>query len=194
MFIISVFAFLFSSCTEDDSNNILNDPDYFPNTVGSYWVYERYDSLAEKKDTVTVSITGDTLIYGDNYNVWNYIYSYRIDTLLVLQTNDSVIFYNPRIDRITQIYIVPFETGDIWTNPDHNVDSSYVSDVLDLTIDGINYHDAVFIERNAHDWNDYLTENIWIKPGIGLIKLERTHFVFGPYKIESWFLIEKSIH
>lgn len=193
MIIVSVFACLFYSCEEDNPNDLNNDPGYFPNSVGSYWVYERYDSLAEKLDTVTVSITGDTLHYGKNYKIWEYVYSFGIDTLFVIQNNDTVIFYMPWVDWIYQVYILPFETGNTWANPDFFEDSSFVSDKQDITIDGIKYHDVYIIDRKASGPNENLTEKIWIKPKAGLLKLERIHFSLGPYKNETWKLIEKSI-
>ncbi|MCA1762800.1 MAG: hypothetical protein LC664_07400, partial [Flavobacteriales bacterium] len=64
------------------------------------------------------------------------------------------------------------------------------SSVEDFAIDGRLYQDVVLIERNAHGFNSFLKEKIRIKPGVGLVKLEREQYVFGSYVYEFWKLIE----
>ena len=193
MILISVITVILSSCEDQDINDQSNDSDYFPNTIHSNWKYERFDSLTNSIDTIHVSITGDTLISNDIYKIWNYKYSDRNEKLYVSQSNDSVIIFNTLIGRFDQIYIIPFEIGLGWINPDYHFDTSYVSKIQNLSIDEITYQDVVLIERSAFCCNDYLIEKIWIKPKIGLIKLERKHFILGPYKNETWKLIKKYI-
>ncbi len=191
--IISIFTYLLSSCEKQDPINNKNEIVYFPNTIDSYWKYERYDRLTNTLDTFTVSITSDTLISNNTYNIWKYKYRDGSEKRYVLQSNDSIIFFKTQIERIEQLYIIPFEIGCGWINPDYTVDTSFVSKIQHIMIDENTYHDVVLIERSANCCNDYLKEKIWIKPQVGLLKLERKHLILGPYKNEIWKLIEKDI-
>lgn len=189
--IISVLTYLFTSCGRHDID--IDKTDYFPNTIGSYWKYERFDSLTNTLDTLTVSITGDTLISDEAYKIWIYKYHDRLEKKYVLQRNDSIIIYKIPIERMDQLYIVPFDIGHGWINPDYHVDTSYVSKIESILIDEHTYQNVALIERSAFGPNEYLTEKIWIKPQVGLLKLEINHFILGPYKNETWKLIEKDI-
>ncbi len=188
--ILSALTFLFAACEKEEAENIMNEAEYFPNTVNSYWKYERVDSLDNTTDTVTVTITGDTLVSNDSYKIWEYDYGSRVETMYVLQSNDSIIFYRSHFDWIDCLYITPFELGLEWKNPSFQPDSSFVSSVEDVAIDGRLYQDVVLIERNAQGFNSFLAEKIWIKPGVGVVKLEREQYVFGSYVYEFWKLIE----
>ncbi len=191
--VISVFTYLFSSCEKQKIDIDKNEIDYFPNTIDSYWKYERYDSLTNTLDTLTVSITADSLISDNNYKIWEYKYNDRLEKMYVLQSNDSIKIYKTPLEQIDQLYIVPFDMGKGWINPDYKVDTSYISKITSILIDENTYQDVALIERNAYCCNDYLTEKIWIKPQIGILKLEIKHLILGPYKNETWRLIEKDI-
>lgn len=188
--LISALFFVIFSCKKQDTTENIKTTVYFPNTIDSYWKYERYDSLTSSIEPLTVSIIGDTLMSTDLYKIWKYEYSNKIEKLYVLQSNDSLIIYNSKIDRIDQLYLIPFELGNGWINPDYHSDTSYVSKIQSIMIKEKTYHNVVLIERTAYGLNDYLTEKIWIKPHVGLLKLERNHLILGPYKNETWKLIE----
>lgn len=189
--IIATTVLLTLACEKPSGN--ITEKEYYPNTTASWWKYARYDSLTHSADTFTVSILGDTLIHNGVYKIWNYNYPYIAEKSYVMQQHDSVIIFNTQIDRIDQLYIVPFETGNGWINPDYPFDTSYVSKVDDIEVNGMLYPDAILIERRAACCNDYLTEKIWIKPEVGLISLERKHIILGPYKNEVWQLLEYEV-
>lgn len=194
IFLILVLVSIIISCEKQDTIENKGNTDYFPNSTGSYWKYERYDSLSSTIDTLTVLISGDTLISDIPFKIWNYMYNDGLENLYVRQSNDSVIFFNIYLDRTYQLYMIPFEPGNGWINPDYPYDTSYVSKIEDIVIDGKVYQDVAVIKRTAFCCNDYLIEKIWIKPQFGLLKLERNHFILGPYKNETWKLIETTLN
>ncbi|MEN8122383.1 MAG: hypothetical protein ABFS35_18705 [Bacteroidota bacterium] len=186
LFIAPIVILFILSCEEAEVTPIENNLEYFPNTTGTVWKYERYDSLQNTIDTFTVSIIGDTLISGDSCSIWVYDYKTDSEKFYVFQKDDSVKIFKPSINRIDQLYKIPFELKSGWVNPDYKVDTSFVSGFQDVMVNNKMYTNVVLIERKAFCCNDYLIEKIWIKPYVGLIKLERKHIIFGPYKNETW--------
>jgi len=178
---------------EDDLSNNDENTEYFPNSVNTQWKYERYDSLKSLLDTITVRIISDTVISDDVYMIWEYDYNIEKERFYISTQADSIKFYSSINNPIDQLYLIPFNINDGWINPEYYSDTSFVLEIQDITIDNITYSDVVLIVRSAFGFNNYLTEKIWIKPYFGLIKLERKHIILGPYKDETWEIIESKI-
>lgn len=190
--LINILALIIYSCENDEFDNSRHTS-YFPDSKGLEWVYQRFDSLNNSLDTIRVKIVDDTIISGILYMVWDHQYKTSKERFLVSKLNDSVKIFRSSSERIDQLYLIPFEKYDGWVNPDYRFDTSFVSNIQNITIGDKNYSDVVLIERKAFCCNDYLIESIWIKPYLGLIKLERRHIILGPYKNETWNLIESNI-
>ena len=191
--ILFAYTFLFASCQKEDSEITVNEAAYFPNTVGTYWKYERYDSTTSQIDTISVSIIGDTIVSEETYKIWKYDYGDWVEREYVIQTNDSIKFFSSQFGYSYRLYIVPFELGLGWDNPRFIEDTSYVSGIQDIIIDNGVYHDVVLIERFSAGLNIYLDEKIWIKPQIGLVKRFKEHYVFGNGSRRTWKLIENHV-
>jgi len=189
--------FLLTGCqkdkTGDDLSNNDENTEYFPNSLNTQWKYERYDSLNSLSDTIIVRVIGDTVISEDIYMIWEYDYNIEKERFYISAKTDSVKFYSSINIPMDQLYLIPFNINGGWVNPDYHLDTSFVMEIQDITIDNITYSDVVLIVRSAFGVNDYLTEKIWIKPYLGLVKLERKHIVLGPHKDETWKIIESSI-
>lgn len=192
--IFSTLLFAFSSCEIKEYEENPPEENYFPNSLSSNWKYEYYDSLSGKRDTLFVAAIKDTMISNQSCMVWEYAYP---DTTLysyVYQVDDSVIFFSLKYNRIEQVILTPYTPGKGWYNPDYRFDTCIVSAVLDLSMEHLSFLEVALIDRKANCLNDYLSEKIWIKPYVGIIKLESRHYAFGPIKNETWELIAYQIH
>jgi len=192
-FILFACIFFFAACEKEEPEIPKTQTEYFPNSVGMYWKYERFDSTSSEIDTITVSIIGDTMVSEETYKIWKYDYGDWIDREYVIQTNDSIKFFRTQFDYSDRLYIVPFELSLGWDNPRFIEDTSYVASIADLIIDDRLYEDVAFIDRFSAGLNIYLVEKIWIKPHVGLVKLYREHYVLGGGSRWTWKLIESNI-
>ena len=116
LFAVAVIAL--TSCDNSTSSKNVVDPDYFPGKVGSEWVYNVYDSIAEVEYEAVVTITGlDTMSNGQVATVW----SYKADKIVfrfdwVVKNKDSVKVYDsPVVGQMLRLYLQPFEVGRKWT-------------------------------------------------------------------------------
>jgi hypothetical protein len=111
---ISILTVLILSCKKEQPliNDQANDVDdnietthSLPSVVGAYWVYDWYliDSLDQScfiSLTDTVTITGDTLINGDNYVIYSGTYygnsftSFQRDSLGFIISPNGSIYYS----------------------------------------------------------------------------------------------------
>ena len=116
LFAVAVIAL--TSCDNSTSSKNVVDPDYFPGKVGSEWVYNVYDSIAEVEYEAVVTITGlDTMSNGQVATVW----SYKADKIVfrfdwVVKNKDSVKVYDsPVVGQMLRLYLQPFEVCRKWT-------------------------------------------------------------------------------
>lgn len=81
----------------------------FPTSIGSQWKYAVYDSLAQQRDTLVVTILGRTVLPGDiPAFIWQFAYRSRIDTQYVSTLADTVRFYTSSFDEWSQPnYVFP---------------------------------------------------------------------------------------
>jgi hypothetical protein len=193
--ILFAWSLLLTSCekqeTEDDI--IETEASYFPNSLGSHWEYQRQNHLTNITDTFSVTITGDTTVSDELYMVWEYDFGERVDIQYVSQNDDSVKFYKSNFNWIDRLYIIPFELGLGWNTPPFSPDTSYVSAVGDILINGSDYENVARIERSTESFNYFLDESIWIKPGVGLVKFQFEAYNIGAESNETWELIEFQI-
>lgn len=153
LFLITIAVY---ACKDSSTNNSASSEftvDQFPLTVGSTWMYDVYDSVAMKRDTLNVRIAGNTKLSDSTpATIWEYKYTQRTDTLYVTHATNTVFFYPSSSTTYTgkplpqYELIFPFVSGNHWTT---RTDSTVVisnsgSDAqLNFYSTGINRSDTV---------------------------------------------------
>jgi len=192
--LLAGLAVSFVACDRADLPEIFDQTNHYPNTLHSFWVYERYDSLENAQDRVTVTVVGDTLVAGTTLKIWEYEYEDFTEKRYVVQEGDSLKIFESQLDRIDQVYILPLEIDLGWVNPDYRPDTSFVLSRESVSVNGSEYARVYVVERNAICCNTYLFEKIWIKPGLGVIQLVRKATPWGgPRRDEVWTLVDYKI-
>ncbi len=156
----------------------------FPHTQGSWWQYERYDSLQMKYDTIMITAIDSNHI---NYNLNNESYTYTVETL-----GDTI---NLGYDATppAEKYIFPLISGKSW-----QYDDGYFGKIYNVVAhDGITTPAGDF--PNAYiitsQWGcgDECAGNgkEWFAPGTGKIVNIRQEYdlMDGWYTNEFWTLI-----
>ncbi len=93
---------------DDQSFTTMKD-DYFPQTIGSQWLYTFYDAVNLRSDTVEVTIT--------NSGIWQYI-AYSGEPGYPTYTES--VFVSPTMIQMnssssgSRIYLIPFAAGNKW--------------------------------------------------------------------------------
>ena len=186
-------ACLLQGCVKENECSRLSS-EYFPNQIGNRWVYDRFDSLAMEKTTLTVKIVRDS-VYTDGkvYRMWVFDKTNLYDTLYVRTTPDSVLFYRYLEAFPQEVMLIPLKVGFGWTHPFFIRDSTSVvaKDTLVHRYDV--YPDAYAIRRRLFAFNDYMTDTRWFVPYLGIARLENWHYLFGWISKENWFLKEFSV-
>lgn len=177
-----------SGCMQEPECNLTN-PGYFPNEVGTRWIYDRFDSLAMERTTLRVEIVRDSVWKdGSIYKMWVFDKSNLYDTLYVRSTADSVLFYRYLEGSPEEVMLIPLSVGQSWVHPVWVRDSTRVIAKDLIKVQGINYPDAYRIHRRLFAFNDYRTDDRWFVPHVGIVKLENWHYLFGWISKENWFL------
>jgi hypothetical protein len=218
--IVFLAACIIAAC--NDEKSVTPQPirvDYFPNKVGTWWVYETYDSVRNTCDTLTISIVDTLTLPGmdspsalwlsePNLSRW---YGYTHDSLYMVDCSDfddsnsvdSVIAYWWREGWdpwMKYFYIVPFEIGDYWTVgfPSWPESTTVESTATVLTPKGV--FAETYEIKNLYSCGDECGGwyTYWFKEGIGIVKSYRIeHDIFdypdGPQMITTWNLIDYHI-
>jgi len=191
MILISLPLLFIFACKKPESVTIIPDTGYFPNTVGDFWQYSRYDSTTDIEDIVFIRITGETTLNGETYHTWEY--QFPDDTIVynVIGHNDSVIMYNAVSHMIDELYLVPFEAGAGWNLPKVNatIDTFYVAGIQNLDIGSNTYKNTALIKHSSGAFNEYTNENIWIMPYLGMVKRDIKVHRFNSLRNETWTLV-----
>ena len=98
--------FILFGCDSDETSVPIEDkPNYFPNAVGSQWVYRNTDGLQW-----TQSVSGETNIEGKNYQVLDYVpptphtdFDYLKPDAFHVEQNRVLFAIGEKIDRYVQI-------------------------------------------------------------------------------------------
>ena len=171
----------------------------FPNYVGSYWKYVRYDSLSwpdtVRIDTVLVSIVDTTVLSNDETaSVWVYEFEDRPDTQYVSIVNDTVrVYRNAEPSYLDYIYIFPLEVGKSWGTTVW--DSSRVVDEEEITVPFGTFQKSFRVDRLATGTVDYyLSTSAWIVNKVGMVQLNRFIYGIGPLAHDRWELLNYEIN
>jgi|GEM_PF-3124532 len=176
------------SCKKENEEPSLSDQ-YFPNRVGNHWIYDRFDSLEMVSTELRIDIIRDSIAGdGQTYAMWVFSNSKMYDTLYVRTTEDSVLFYRYPEGYPLEIMLQPLSTGKKWTQPYMVRDSSFVLSKDTLAIGSFQYTNAYKIHRRLSAFNDYMSEDRWFVPYLGIARLENWHYLFGWISKENWQL------
>ncbi len=180
LFLNGALLFTALSCEKENKN-----VDYFPNQIGYNWMYNVYDSVANKSETLKISIIGDTKTDGLESKIWLLDYPDHADTIFVSENKDTVIF---NTSTVKKIYITPFFVNQSWEELKTSTNKSEVIGLEHITTEAGSFSNIYVITRNIKSPNYSLSEKIYYKPTIGIIKLYSKEFNMGPFKIETWEL------
>ena len=176
-----------STVTRSHENQVL---EYFPNSIGSRFIYFYFDSLSMHSDTVTVSIV-DTITYDNikQLTVWEYIYSSKIDTRYVYSSGDTVKIYNDLENWwINTTYLFPLEIGKGWRGGFIN-DTSTVVDQVSITVPAGEFANTFLIEETWGALNEYGYILTWFVPEVGIVKKLNWQRGWSSWARETWELI-----
>ncbi len=183
-----------TGCIKENECSRLSD-EYFPNAIGNWWVYSRFDSLAMENTTLRVDIVKDSVQKdGSTYRMWVFSKSNIYDTLFVRTTSDSVLFFRYPEGFPNEVMLVPLAVGNWWTHPFMVRDSTRVISKDTVTVNYEEFADAYSIRRRLFAFNDYLTDTRWFVPYLGIVRLENWHYLFGWISKENWELKSFSLN
>ena len=179
-------------------------PDPFPNTAGSWWRYEVFDSLTMTTDTALVTVLDSTVIQnGDSFTVWSVVFSDRSGPSFTRIANDTItvtlsasLFYGSRNEQ----FVRPLTLGSKWNGILELNDSSEVISIGDLVTRAGMFSNVVEISRK---WNDGFEGNgarnmTFIAPNVGIVRQVEIVYVnpgSGPFTTVHalWELLEYDI-
>jgi len=167
---------------------------YFPNQNGSEWIYSRLNEFNNKTDTITVRIVSDTIIENAPFKVWQYDFNTNKESLYYSDRQDTITVLN-NLFYVVQQYILPIKVGNNYKFSDFNENPTYYRS---SRIRVLHRHEVMIGRKNfmcylllhkGTGYNDYLTEKIWFKEKIGIVKLESHCWSLGCNKNQTWKLI-----
>ncbi len=191
--LILILILVLPGCVKENDCSQLSE-EYFPNQVGNWWVYNRYDSLGMEKTTLRVDIVRDSIQKdGKSYRMWVFSKSNIYDTLFVRTTADSVQFYRYLEGFPVEVMLIPLAKDVWWTHPFMVRDSTFVLSKDTLLINYRQYNDAYRVQRRLFAFNDYQTDTRWFIPHLGIAKVQNWHYLFGWISKENWDLENFSV-
>jgi hypothetical protein len=185
--LLTVSSMFMTFCKKD----VMNDPGigYFPNGIGSYWEYQRFDSISGISDTIFVRIKSTVRVNGKIYSVWTTEKSSMVfDTVQVYTSQDSVIFRGSAIFYSEKIILLPYKLNSRWNSSGTMGDTSFVNGTF--TIDDL---ETFKISRRVFGIDLSLDDIEWLAPYVGIMRRNIKEFsIFKPTN-ESWILIDYSV-
>lgn len=163
----------------------------FPNRRGSSWTYTVYDSIAQRADTLVVTILRDTIYSGVASSMWRLAYRARVDSQYVFITNDTVRIAPSERSYLITKYVFPFRAGARWQG-DFATQTSIVAQIGPLVSRQQSFARAFNVVETWSLLNDRGTVSTWLVPGIGIVKLHRQQWGFSVVN-STWELLSFSI-
>jgi hypothetical protein len=143
---------------------------YFPSTIGIYWVYEVFDSVAMRRYDRVVRIADTVHRETVPVYVWTLCDSMRCDTTFIRIERDTVWKYSfysepPRYSREVY-YVLPLVVGATWP-------VSFGRDSV-VSLETISVRDQVYRAYQVYGvrrrFNVYESEHRWFVPYLGMVK------------------------
>ncbi|MBM2841986.1 MAG: hypothetical protein HW412_2514 [Bacteroidetes bacterium] len=160
----------------------------FPNSQGSRWTYFVYDSLAQRSDTLVVTVGGQTILPGNiPATIWQFAYLTRTDTMFVVVAGDTLRFYRyPNYSFGEVNFLFPLFLGKGWMFLFG--DTNTVVQVGPLITPGGFFSVTYLVEKLWTFPNDYGVLRAWLVPRVGIAKLHRRGVSFGQANV-TWELL-----
>ena len=206
LFLIFCLSLIFSC--EKDKNPISSDIEkmQFPMKIGSTWEYEITDttysyffgdSMQINNGILNVKIVNSIILdNGKKALIWEYNFQNNLDSLYVLRSEDSIIFYqNKKYPVQTIILVFPLSVNKEWELIDCDKYKVLSKDTLNLPIGKIT--DVVKVEQNyACEVEAGLVNNYYIRQDIGIVKYHSNYMniLYGIKRNKEWILKSYSIN
>lgn len=169
--------------------------EYFPNSVGSKWIYKTSNSSTNLTDSITFEVVGNTILPNNKFaTVWVsdintriYLYS-TFDTLYFSMFEDTLVYYNcwDNYQFRAMVYLVPFSVGDTISGFGTTVFVKEEGPAMLFFVAST----TGFLVVEYRPGNNYsLTTYSLFVPYVGLIKRDMYEFDFGGFYDEHWELI-----
>jgi hypothetical protein len=215
--VVAVAAMATMQCSKRPTEPEPKRPPYFPNTVGSQWVYEVHrarveqDTLWQYRDTVTVTITDTARMYdtGMAASVWEYAPKYwGVTEGLYFTTMYGTVGVSPfdSAYELVNLYLatdsdipylrfqLPLEVGGTWPSDIWDCGRGGPPKVMaDTTIDtpAGSFENCYEVFRSCSDWHGAVHLRDWVKPSIGVVR--SVHFDSHSNKTNVWTLLDYKI-
>jgi hypothetical protein len=182
--LIAPLAFVLVNCDNSPTKSADTSPNYFPQRIGSVWLYEKYVPYTSAYyDTVKDSITR---VVSDSFRhsfveikessfvaKWvHYIYQ--------RMSGDSVSIYWSTIladstVRSDKLFVLPFDSGRWWQNNWNPccagpTDSFWVTGNETVTVPAGTFLSSATIHRELRFLNVYGNFDYWFADGVGVVK------------------------
>ena len=166
----------------------------FPSTIGMWWQYAvSHTPHGPFDDTVAVSIV-DTTRMGDGRKatVWVEQDHNRIDTSYVVDDHGTIKFFSSQANGYVEAeYPNRFKLGYLWSRPDNCYDTTRIVDIASITVPysyfGTTYHLLRTWGIGCADNSGAV--NVWLAPGLGIIKMDVRRITFTGLRVERRELI-----
>lgn len=182
-------AFLALSCGSDPAGGGVEDGDYFPHDVASYWSYDRNGTVGGQfqahgsrlttvtglaatggSDLVELTTAGTDTIFTDTLQIvtpLGGVSALRIDGYGVWTYTDTLMTDSLQLARF------PLVEGDSWA-ASSDVEGEVVSMEETVTVPDGTFEDVLHISTTEVDTLGYQTvDDYWYAPGIGLVSHDK---------------------
>lgn len=174
LILIAISIVLFSC--GDKSTGTSPSNDYFPNEVGSVWVYAVYDSLTEQSYDMTISIADTATLWDTPMTLWVFAGDGDIDTMYVSVEDDTVTFHAIRSQGLAKMYVFPLSVGVEWDCGQSCAWDYSVDEKGAITVFARRFASAYNIRGEFFGFNSYGRNSEWYVPYIGMVRIYRYSF------------------
>ena len=199
LFISSIILWLtFAGCDSDRKNPVQQESAFtmyeFPTDIYTVWKYSVHDTVTGTYDTVDVLVFDSTRFPDDHYaTVWLFEglqNSYGRDCVSIF--GDTLKFFHDRSSVADRYLVFPIETGNGWG---FNYSAGYDSDlVIAEEPISVPYGEMTAYRIRCETYPLALDlirySNIWLAPGIGLVRAEYVKGFRIVEHCEIWELLE----
>jgi len=176
-----------NSCSKDNFDSIATKS--YPNEIGNSWVYLYFNSQSRSYDTLTVTVTKDTVLNnGMNVRSLKYDYSFVSDRNFLYVSNDTVILFETDHSNSSLFaYIFPLEIGKTWTNFNSAMvwDSTIVKKEINIEVFPNKFYRGFELRRWAWQFEGGYEQKVWFVPGIGEVKCFASYVPLSVGQVES---------
>lgn len=174
LILIAISIVLFSC--GDKSTGTSPSNDYFPNEVGSVWVYAVYDSLMEQSYDMTVSIADSGTVNEIAATLWVFSGNGEIDTQYVVVSGDTVTFFPGDHSTFLKMYVFPLSLGNSWNCGESCIWNYAVDRIEPIEVPAGAFANAYHIDGDFFNPNVRGINSEWMVPGVGAVRIYRYSF------------------